>query len=69
MGVPEVKPGQIWRSDQSHDDWLVTRTYHQLLDLYVVIRKAEGSEEESHRLKAQKDADGFRLPGFTLIEG
>ncbi|HLI30279.1 MAG TPA: hypothetical protein VKV79_04155 [Terriglobia bacterium] len=69
MGVAEVKPGQIWRSDENHDDWLVTRTYHELLDLYVVLRKTDGPEEESRRLKAQKDAEGYRLPGFTMIEG
>lgn len=69
MAIPEVKPGQIWRSDETGDEWLVTRTYHELLDLYAVLRKADGSEPESRRLKAQKDAGGARLAGFTLVEG
>lgn len=68
MGVPEVKPGQIWRSNENGDEWLVTRTYRELLDLYAVLRRADGSEAESCRLKAQKDAGGVRLAGFTLID-
>ncbi|MGH9359257.1 MAG: hypothetical protein ACRD22_04675 [Terriglobia bacterium] len=69
MAVPEIRPGQIWRSDEGGDEWLVTKTYRELLDVYAILRKAGGPEEEVRRLKVQRDAEGARLPGFVLIEG
>ncbi len=67
MGVPEIKPGQIWRSDDGGEEWLVTKSYRELLDLYVILRKPGGPEEDLRRVKVQRDGGGFRLPGFALV--
>lgn len=64
-----VKPGQIWRSDDSADEWLVTRTYSEFLDSYAVLRGGGGTGGESRRVQISNDRQGQALPGFTLIEG
>ncbi|MGH9402331.1 MAG: hypothetical protein ACRD2P_09505 [Terriglobia bacterium] len=64
-----VKPGQIWRSDDNSDEWLVTRTYNEFLDSYAVLREAGGTGKESRRVQISNDPQGQSLPGFTLIEG
>lgn len=63
----EVKPGQIWRSDETGEEWLVTRTYEDGLDAYAVIRRAASASSESRRLKFRQDS-GSGLPGFTRVE-
>jgi len=69
MKVAEVKPGQIWRSNQKGGEWLVTKAYREAFDTYVVMRRIGSSESEVRRLKVEKSSEGLTLPGFTLIEG
>lgn len=69
MKALEVKPGQIWRFDESGDEWLVTRTYVDGFDSYAVLRKAASASNDSQRLKVQHDSRGGTLPGFTRVEG
>ncbi|MGH9353100.1 MAG: hypothetical protein ACRD2G_13235, partial [Terriglobia bacterium] len=64
-----VKPGQIWRSNDDGNEWLVTRTYSEFLDSYAVLRKAGGPSEDSCRVRIEDDPQGQTLPGFTLVEG
>lgn len=63
-----VKPGQIWRSNEDGNEWLVTRTYNEFLDAYAVLRAAGGSED-SRRIQIVEGPQGQSLPGFTLVEG
>jgi hypothetical protein len=69
MKVAEVKPGQIWRSNQKGGEWLVTKAYREAFDTYVVMRRIGGSESEVRRLKVERSSEGLTIPGFTLIEG
>ncbi len=69
MKVAEVKPGQIWRSNQKGEEWLVTKAYREAFDSYVVMRRIGSSESEVRRLKVEKSSEGLTLPGFTLTEG
>ncbi|MGH9342971.1 MAG: hypothetical protein ACRD19_04335 [Terriglobia bacterium] len=64
-----VKPGQIWRSNEDHSEWLVTRTYEEFLDSYAVLRLAGGAGEDSCRVRVGDTPQGQTLPGFTLVEG
>lgn len=64
-----VKPGQIWRSNDDGNEWLVTRTYNEFLDAYAVLRAAGGGGEDSRRVQIVEGRQGQSLPGFTLVEG
>jgi hypothetical protein len=46
---------------------MVTRSYSELFDTYVVLRKAGAGESETRRLKVERTAEGLSLPGFTFI--
>jgi hypothetical protein len=63
----EVRPGQIWKDDSHGESWIVTKVYSEAFDSYASIRKVNGDEEETRRLRIVKSADGPTLPGFKLI--
>ena len=68
MAVPGIQLGQIWRADDTSDNWLVTKTYSTLFSSYVVLRKVGGSEAEVRRVKIEKTGQGVTLPGFTFSQ-
>jgi hypothetical protein len=68
VAVPSIQLGQIWRADNTSDDWLVTKTYSELFFSYVVLRKVSGSEAEVRRVKIKKTGQGVTLPGFTFSQ-
>lgn len=69
MNASEVKPGQIWRSDENGEEWLVTRTYADGFDSYAVLRIAASESNDTRRIKLRHDSGGEALPGFTRVEG
>ena len=68
MAVPSILLGQVWRSDETGGNWLVTKTYSELFSSYVVLRKVGGSEAELRRVKIEKTGQGVTLPGFTFSQ-
>jgi len=63
-----IQLGQVWRSDATGDDWLVTRVHAELFDAYAVLRKAAGPEPEVQHIKVARSDEGVTLPGFSLIQ-
>jgi len=68
VAVPSIQLGQLWRSDESGDNWLITKAYSELFSSYVVLRKVGGSEAEVRRVKIEKTGQGVALPGFTFSQ-
>ncbi|HEV2175925.1 MAG TPA: hypothetical protein VGW33_01770 [Terriglobia bacterium] len=68
MAASRIQLGQVWRSDATGDDWLVTKVYSELFTSYAVLRKTAGAEADVRRLKVERASDGVALPGFTLIQ-
>ena len=60
--------GQLWRANETGENWLVTKTYSELFSSYVVLRKVGGSETEVRRVKVEKTGQGVVLPGFTFSQ-
>ncbi|MGH9351207.1 MAG: hypothetical protein ACRD2G_03455 [Terriglobia bacterium] len=67
MNPAEVKPGQVWRSNEDGCEWLVTRKYSDGLDSYAVLRKQGGAEADLQRIRLEPCLGGFSLPGFVLV--
>jgi hypothetical protein len=67
MTNSSIQPGQLWRSNLTGEEWMVTRSYSELFSTYVVLRKVGAGEPETRRLKVQRTAEETSLPGFTLI--
>ena len=68
MTVPTIRLGQHWRSDDTGDNWLVTKVYSEVFASYAVLRKVGGTDADVRRVKVQKSTEGVTLPGFTFTQ-
>ena len=70
MAVKNIQIGQVWRQDQSGQDYLVTKVYSEVFTQYAVLRPAEVTAPDAPtvRVKVSKSADGISLPGFSFTQ-
>jgi len=70
MAVKNIQIGQVWRQDQSGQDYLVTKVYSEVFTQYAVLRPAEVTAPDAPtvRVKVTKSADGISLPGFSFTQ-
>ena len=69
MAVKAIQPGQIWRHDQSGNNFLVTKTYSEALAQYAMLRPAAiSASAESVRVHVKKTPGGATLPGYTFAQ-
>ncbi len=60
--------GQVWRSNASGDNYLVTKVYQEVFSTFAVLRKVGEETAGTVRVKVQKTADGVSLPGYTFTQ-
>ena len=70
MAVKTIQLGQVWRNDQSGQDFLVTKLYNEVFATYAMLRQANAgaASAETIRIKVQKSNDGASLPGYTYTQ-
>lgn len=70
MAVKSIQLGQVWRQDQSGQDYLVTKVYSEVFAQFAVLRPAEVTAPDAPtvKVKVSKSADGASLPGFTFTQ-
>jgi hypothetical protein len=70
MAVKSVQLGQVWRQDESGQDYLVTKVYSEVFTQYAVMRPAEVTAPDAPtvRVKVTKSAEGVALPGYTFTQ-
>jgi hypothetical protein len=70
MSVKAIQLGQVWRNDQTGQNFLVTKLYSELFTQFAMLRKAEAGAAESDtiRVKVQKSDAGATLPGYTFTQ-
>jgi hypothetical protein len=70
VAVKSIQLGQVWRQNQSGQDYLVTKVYHEVFSQYAVLRPAEVTAPDAPtvRVKVAKGSDGVSLPGFTFTQ-
>jgi hypothetical protein len=70
MSVKAIQLGQVWRNDQTGQNFLVTKLYSELFTQFAMLRKAESgaADSESIRVKVQKSDAGATLPGYTFTQ-
>ena len=68
--VKAVQAGQVWRSNESGDNFLVTKVYGELFTQCAMLRPAKVSapEAETIRVKIAKMETGVTLPGYTFTQ-
>ena len=70
MAVKSIQLGQVWRNDQSGQDFLVTKLYNEVFATFAMLRQANAgaASAETVRIKVQKSNDGASLPGYTYTQ-
>jgi hypothetical protein len=70
MAVKSVQLGQVWRQDESGQDFLVTKVYSEVFSHFAVLRPAEVTAPDAPtvRVKVVKSTDGVALPGYTFTQ-
>jgi hypothetical protein len=70
MSVKSILLGQVWRNDQTGQDYLVTKIYSEVFAQYAMLRTANAaaSTTDTVRVKIQKTADSATLPGYTFTQ-
>ena len=66
MAVKKILLGQVWKKDDTGDNYLVTKLYNEVFSTFAVLRRV-GSEDVM-RVKVAKATDAADLPGFTYTQ-
>ena len=68
--VKIIQLGQVWRNDQSGENFLVTKLYNEVFTQIAVQRHADATAAtaDTVRVRVQKTADGAVLPGYTFTQ-
>ena len=66
MAVKKILLGQVWKKDDTGENFLVTKLYNEVFSTYAVLRRV-GSEDVV-RIKVAKTTDSADLHGFTYTQ-
>ena len=70
MSVKSIQLGQVWRNDQTGQNYLVTKLYSEVFSQYAMLRQADANaaSTDTVRVKVAKTADTATLPGYTFTQ-
>lgn len=68
MAVRRILIGQVWKSADSSDTYLVTKIYNEALASFAMLRKTGSETEAVVRVKIQRSGEGQDLPGFLYTQ-
>jgi hypothetical protein len=70
MAVKAIQLGQVWRKNDSGEDFLVTKLYSEVFSQYAVLRRADATaaSTDTLRVKVEKTGEGAQLPGYTFTQ-
>ena len=65
MSVKKLQVGQLWKKNDTGEVFLVTRVYSEALSTMVVLRKSGAEDEAQTKIRAQNNAQGVTIPGYS----
>jgi hypothetical protein len=68
VAVSTIQLGQLWRANDTGDNWLVTKIYSEVFASYAVLRKVGGTDADVRRVKVEKSTEGIALPGYAFTQ-
>ena len=66
MPVKKILLGQVWKKNDTGDNYLVTKLYQDVFSTFAMLRRV--NSEDVLRIKVDKIADGADLRGFTYTQ-
>ncbi len=69
MAIKAIQLGQVWRKDDTGENYLVTKLYRELFTQFVMLRRTQdAANADTIRLKVLRTDDGLTLPGYTFTQ-
>jgi hypothetical protein len=70
MAVKSIQLGQVWRNDQTAQNFLVTKVYTEVFTQWAILRIADSTAAttDTVRVKVLKSTDSATLPGYTFTQ-
>ena len=68
MTISNIQIGQVWKKDDTGDNYLITKIYAEALTSYAVLRKPGAEGEPPIRVKITHTGGVADLPGFTFTQ-
>lgn len=65
MPVHKIQVGQVWKKNDTGQNYLVTKVYSEALATFAVLRKTGAEEEDRLRVKVERAGETQTLPGFV----
>jgi hypothetical protein len=68
VAVSTIQSGQLWQSEETGDNWLVTKVYMEVFTPYAILRKVGGTDADLLRVKVETAGESVSLPGFIFTQ-
>lgn len=68
MAISKIQVGQVWKKDDSGENYLITKVYNEALTTYAVLRKAGAENERALKVKVDHRGTVVTLPGFSYTQ-
>jgi len=66
--VSKIQVGQVWKKDDSGENYLITKVYNEALTTYAVLRKTGAESERALKVKVDRRGAAVALPGFSYTQ-
>jgi hypothetical protein len=64
----KIQVGQVWKKDDTSENYLVTKIYNEALTSFVLLRKTGSETEPPIRIKISRAAAIATIPGFSYAQ-
>jgi hypothetical protein len=64
----KIQVGQVWKKEDSGENYLVTKVYNEALATFVVLRKTGAESDPPIRVKVSRAGPTISLPGFSYTQ-
>lgn len=68
MAIHKIQVGQVWKKDDSGENYLITKVYNEALTTFAVLRKAGAENERALKVKVDRHGPAVTLPGFSYAQ-
>jgi len=68
VAVGKIQVGQVWKKEDSGENYLITKVYNEALTTYAVLRKAGAEGERALKVKVDRRGAVVDLPGFSYTQ-
>src|ERR1700674_2980730 len=68
MTAQRIQIGQVWKKVDSGETFLVTKLYNEALSTIAGLRPTGAATESMIRVRAHRQGDTQRLPGYSMAQ-